>query len=268
MPSPEAVPTIPSTSPSQTAPPAAPAAAKEFVDLGIRNRTDLDIIAKTENYLQLTQDLYQRGQPEYYIRNSLLQALQSFRDGNYGIGAIAVLVRGNDIYEFQGNNRMITGVSPTDHAETRALTKLVAFERMLDGRPGALDEVELRRIEPDQIYRKDSNPFTAGLKEGVHIYGTLEPCPMCTCVAINSKALVSISGSIDELGAPHDEGKTFAMPAVWKFLKDRLGLKFETLRGRDSKDQDLIYLSGQIFLETREGVDSRLISGATSKREP
>ena len=65
-------------------------------------------------YLARTAGTYLPGQPEYYARLALEQALLAHREGNYGIGAVAVVVRGDEIREFPNRNAMFTGTGVVD----------------------------------------------------------------------------------------------------------------------------------------------------------
>src|SRR5207247_5275569 len=99
------------------------------------------------------------GTDEQYARLALAQALLASREGNYGIGAVAVLVRDRIVREYHARSAMLTGVGVVDHAETRAL-------------------LALRGGEPPTSHYRLSGTASAAA-ERLSVYGTLEPCPLC-----------------------------------------------------------------------------------------
>ncbi len=101
----------------------------------------MDIETSIEKYLDKTKTSYDIGQPEYYGRIALEQALAAHNSGNYGIGAVAINVTTDLVSEFPARNAMFEGVGVVDHAETRAL---------LDIRKG---------IDPSSQYGTDTNPL-------------------------------------------------------------------------------------------------------------
>jgi tRNA(Arg) A34 adenosine deaminase TadA len=84
----------------------------------------MDITERVRSYLAVTERKYFPGQDEYYARVALAQALRAFEEGNYGIGAVAIVVSDDHVQEFCERNAMITGVGVVDHAETRALLRI------------------------------------------------------------------------------------------------------------------------------------------------
>lgn len=213
-------------------------------------------------YLLQTQGKYQVGQYEYYAWIALEQALKAFEEKNYGIGAVAVLVTENDIFEFRARNAMVTGLGVVDHAETRALLKLKGGK------------------QPDYKYPRQSNEWTKKLPLGISVFGTLEPCPMCTCTLTNVGAMLSIStvrdgNLISENGYKISDGaanvvkykdtgsnseisiqdKFKIQPKVWQWIQTEHNLKFDIL---ETEDFELKDLSMRIFTETREDIDRQL----------
>lgn len=135
----------------------------------------MKIQERVKQYLQDSENTYQTGQQEYYARIALDQALKAFEEKNYGIGAVAVMVTESTVEEYHSRNAMITGLGVVDHAETRALLKLKGRE------------------PSDKTYPRNLNKWTSGLPLGISVFGTLEPCPMCTCTLTNVGAKLSVS---------------------------------------------------------------------------
>lgn len=222
----------------------------------------MNIIEKVKLYLLQTDEKYKVGQYEYYSRIALEQSLVAFQEGNYGIGAVAVLVAEDDIYEYRDRNAMITGAGVVDHAETRALLKLKG------GNP------------PDYKYPRNINEWTLQLPKGISVFGTLEPCPMCSCALTNVGAMLSVStvrdgdlittedGYKNSNGAANviryeelSEGDTVIrdkfkiQPQIWQWIQTTHKLQFSILK---TEDKDLKELSLHIFTETREEIDRQL----------
>ena len=209
----------------------------------------MSISSEVEQYLNESAGYYPPGQDEYFARIALEQANIAFREGNYGIGAVAVVATVKKVSEFPNRNAMITGIGVTDHAETRAL---------FDIRSGRL---------PIKTYNRNLNQSTADLPEGISVFGTLEPCPMCDCALTNVGAKLSVSTVLDgqliqkdglslSNGAANAIGeKGNIKPQVWQWIQKESGLVFRLL---DTEDTQLVTLSRRIFEETREEIDTVL----------
>ena len=210
----------------------------------------MDIASRVRAYLLETKDKYFPGQDEYYARLALAQAVKAYEEGNYGIGAVAVVVSNDRVREFRARNAMVTGLGVVDHAETRALLRMKGGKR------------------PDVVYPRRVSELTAELPEGVSMYGTLEPCPMCTVTLTNVGATRSISTVLDGHLVETDDGfqissggaatigkKGKLQPRVWQDPQRKQGLEFTLL---STADKDLRELSSLIFLETRDEIDQRL----------
>lgn len=205
--------------------------------------------AEIEGYLTRTESKYSVGQDVYYCRLALEQALKASIENNYGIGAVAIVAQGGRVREYHDRSKMFNGGDGIiDHAETRAL-------------------IASRTRAPDAEY--DLSSVEAGdlPKDGLWVFGTLEPCPMCTCALTNAGARRSISLALDGKfgddanpvsdGAAMVIGKKWNLqPAVWRNIQNDLGLKFELLD--ETIDPDLSRLAWDIFAVSREDLDNRL----------
>ncbi|HMQ10647.1 MAG TPA: hypothetical protein PKC21_00735 [Oligoflexia bacterium] len=245
------------------------------------NTDDVHIANQVERYLAKTINTYQIGQHAYYARKALASALAAFNEGNYGIGALVLLVNDGVIYEFPGRNAMVTGPGITDHAEARALEDAVAYKHYLNNGKNQynleMSEENIARsnlVEPVTSYPVNTNKGTQQFsKDGYYVYGTLEPCPMCMVMIINAKANLSISSAIDgdlvqneflgkdslqktsNAGAMAIGEKFKYNPFVWQWIAGGQNLSFKQL---STDDKDLINLSEKIFSTTREEIDAKL----------
>ena len=218
--------------------------------------SESNTIERVENYLDSTIQTFKLGQDEYYNRWALEQAYIAHQEGNYGIGAIAVMVTAGEISEYPAHNAMITGLGVVDHAETRAIIKAK------QGR------------EPAISYARNTNEYTKSLQEGLHVHGTLEACPMCACAMINAGAIRSVSTVLDgdmiqkdglniSSGGANSIGeKGKLQPQVWQWIQEGIGLSFVLLA---TEDKELVELSGRIFEDYREEIDAQLAARGTGK---
>jgi tRNA(Arg) A34 adenosine deaminase TadA len=210
------------------------------------------IVAKTSAYLKRTKGRYKPGQDEYYARTALRQAARALSYGNYGIGAVAVLVDSTIVSEYWAGNAMVTGLGVVDHAETQAVL------------------AAKRGLVPSACYPRSRNQHTRDLPTGLSVFGTLEPCPMCACVLANAGAVRSVSTVPDgeptwlnkmlvgSDGAATVIGPKCALqPHIWQDIQARLGLRFVQLATADRK---LFRLSDDIFKVNRDQLDHELFS--------
>lgn len=209
----------------------------------------MSIDAEVQQYLDNTEGRYGQGTPLYFGRRALEIALESFKKGNYGIGAVVVVRRGDTIHEYDGPNEMLTGNGVTAHAETSALIRVAEGQGSDRHYPAG----------PDAVLQRD----------GGVVFGTLEPCPMCASVMTNGGVLRSFSTVADGQLVTDPQGyrvsdggatvlgdKFPAQPQVWQMIQQGRGLSFELLD--TSADPDLRALSEQIFTQTRAAIDAEL----------
>src|SRR5262249_36384163 len=137
------------------------------------------IADEVQTYLNENTARFKRGTEEYYALGSLDEALKAFREGNYGIGAVLLVKWQGRIYAYRDRNAMVTGYGLRDHAEARALDAAAVLTAELEGH--TVPESERLRLgkleEAVAIYPADTD-YLRKLQDGIHVYGTLEPCPM------------------------------------------------------------------------------------------
>lgn len=209
-----------------------------------------DIAVDVRNYLDRTLGVYEPGSDAYYARIALLVALNAHRNGNFGIGAVAVSCSGSTADMFFGENGMGRANAVVDHAEIRAVLRVAA---------GAVPD---RTIDlPAPFAAPDADTM------GVTVYGTIEPCPMCACALTNAGVRRSVSTCVD--GALERDGDYLAsggaanvlgdkyptQPRVWRNVQQARGLRFELLSPVDPELHDL---SWRIMAETRDEIDHAL----------
>lgn len=221
-----------------------------------------DIKIDVEAYLKATEGKYKRGEEEYYARLALAQALEAYKEGNYAIGAVILFVTDTKVYEFTARNMMVKGAGVADHAEARGLMVARSYaiaNNLIKGRE--VDPwIDVKKLPKPVVYDKNENEFTKRLARGLHSYGSLEPCPMCLCMMLNSGIKVSISSAEDPLGAyAFDEKiRDGRSPPGWREIRKSQQLNGQVIRLISTKDKRLTELSLQIFLETREEIDKIL----------
>lgn len=224
------------------------------------------VAAEVERYLAEIGPQLKRGEELYYAAEALREALLAFKEKNYGIGSITILKWKGMIYEFRGRNAMVSGYGLRDHAEARALERAVAHFAKLRGKiVKEVEDEDLDDVKPDADYAVQT-PYCKSLPDGLHVYGTLEPCPMCMVMMLNAGVKRSISlakdgelqplnGRIVSNGAAlATDDKFTGAPAVWQYIRNRQRLHFELYYG----DSRLADLGLRIFLETRQEIDDWL----------
>jgi tRNA(Arg) A34 adenosine deaminase TadA len=178
--------------------------------------------------LRSTEHKYQRGQDAYYLRRALKGALDSAREGNFGVGGVVLVVGEDHVLEFQSRNLMITGDSVMQiigHAETGGLATIMKMREDKHGK-NILNKVKrsLRKGKEwsgefgalgISAYSRNHNEDTATLRPGTHVFTTLEPCPMCTSVILNSKADFCVIGAEDAYGGAVLSGRLQKLTPAW-----------------------------------------------------
>ncbi len=119
-----------------------------------------EVAAQVQEYLDRTHDTYPPDSDAFYARIALSAALNSYRKGNFGLGAVAVVRWGSRVGLYHGENGMAKPNAVVDHAEAHALLRVAAGET-----PDRVIELPQPATDPDQVE--------------VTVYGTVEPCPMC-----------------------------------------------------------------------------------------
>jgi tRNA(Arg) A34 adenosine deaminase TadA len=122
------------------------------------------VIQKIERFLR-----FYRPQKQYpddlFAKESILQAVISFKEGGYGIGAVLVDSKGNIIYK--SHNSQIQKHRSDLHAEMALLTN----------------------FEDSPISKEFMNVYV--YNPGLTVYSSTEPCPMCiirlATVRVNTK---------------------------------------------------------------------------------
>jgi tRNA(Arg) A34 adenosine deaminase TadA len=211
-----------------------------------------EVAGRVRSYLADTAERYAPGQSEHYARVALALALRAYEHGNMGVGAVAVEVTQDKVFEYWGEGAMQTGLGVVDHAEVRALL------------------ASRRRRPPDATYPRQANAWLAALPLGVSLYASLEPCPMCVCAMTSCGVVGSTSTVLDGEGvysggvlvgstgaacAIGDKAKL--QPRVWQEIQAGLGLVFAQLETKDRALQDL---SERIFTIRRAKLDMEMAS--------
>lgn len=211
--------------------------------------TGTPVADRVVTYLRDKASAHREGTAGYYAIEALRVALDAFRGGNYGIGAIAVVRREGAVYEYRAGNTMVSGEGLVDHAETQALLRVATGDA------------------PDREYPAPADIGDVLPEDGIAVFGTLEPCPMCAVVMTNAGVSLSVStvedgqlvlegdyrvsdGAANVLGDKYD-----IQPRIWRQIQQGRGLRFEKL---DVNDPELLDLSQAIFVETRGQIDKAL----------
>ncbi len=192
------------------------------LEIGIELSDPVDtIIEKLKLFVSDYQPKEQHPDDKY-CKESILQAIISFNQGGFGIGAILVDAKGEII--FKSHNSQIQRHRSDLHAE---MTLLSDFEE-------------------SPLAKEYMNVFT--YKEVLTVYSSTEPCPMCltrmTVAGVNSK--YCCSGPDDGM-----KDRTEGLPPYWKNLSE----KYPCQKAKSSmilqKIAHLMFYSG--YLDNRWG---------------
>jgi tRNA(Arg) A34 adenosine deaminase TadA len=219
-----------------------------MTDNGEERADQSEVVQAVRAYLERTRSAFQEGQDAYYARGALQQAMIAHLEGNYGIGAVAVVVGETDVAEYPARNAMVTGEGILDHAETRAVLAVRRGDSFSSVTPRA------------------ASRYTQAMERGVTVFGTIEPCPMCVAVMTNGGVrrsvstvqdgdLVTVDGLTSSDGGSTVLGEKWrSQPWYWRDLQERVGIRFELAE----VDPELRELSAALFLRTAAGTTERL----------
>ena len=203
-----------------------------------------NIKAASEQFVARGLDHFPIGSPYFFATLALDEALEALKEGNYGVGASGLIVRGENYYIFRQRNAMNTGIGVVDHAETRLVMDIRRFVlEVLDNRP--ILEDERARSELRQPYSagmvSDLNLPTSSLEnsdylqsadaksvrygDGIYVFSNLEPCPMCMESIFNAGGLASITSSPDPFAADVISNPE-SRPPLWRIKAAERGLTY------------------------------------------
>ena len=187
------------------------------------------------------------GSPYYFATLALSGAIEALSEGNYGVGASALVVRDDTYYVFTQRNAMNTGIGVVDHAETRLMMDVRRFvleeldKRKLDASEAARSELR----QPHSVglvddlavpatdlnatnYMIETAPNTLRFGDGIYVFSNLEPCPMCMETIFNAGGLASITSSPDPFAADVISNPD-SRPALWRLMAQQRGLTYTLL---------------------------------------
>jgi tRNA(adenine34) deaminase len=125
----------------------------------------------------------------------LREAIAGIREGSGGVGACLVREATGEVVE-RGHNRQFSPHFRTDmHAEMDLLDKYEDRMRILKPSPGEPGD-------PRRMY------------EGLALYTSMEPCPMCMTRILNTRVKRVLSVALDPLGAM--TAQVALLPPFWR----------------------------------------------------
>jgi tRNA(Arg) A34 adenosine deaminase TadA len=190
------------------------------------------------------------GSHKEYLFILLSNALAALQRGDYAIGA----------------NSLFSQSDPRGHAEANALGKLLALGR---SKPSH----SLPRIDPwpgvSKLRGIASGLFVRTLRHfedpaSSILYTSLEPCPMCTVVALNAGVQrVCVAGPDPWAGSLSEDG-VHDMPPLWAKIQEDQGLRVQYLDKKKNVDREVPHLAelvGVLFIATKGPLDGELAGG-------
>jgi tRNA(Arg) A34 adenosine deaminase TadA len=213
----------------------------------------IEILGQIDFFIDRQLNQYLPGQDLFWGCLALKEAATALRERNYGIGAVAIEVLQEEVRVFLGHNRMIN-IAPlsADLSDSEVYFRKATFQMFGHAEMDALLRLK-SGIKPDLIYNRNENVFLKVMELGIHVTGTLEPCPMCTCGMTNGNVVRNLSNAPDPQGA-YIVSDPKMQPPVWRGIQASAGMSFGLVLGSD----ELTTLSSDAFTVTRVEIDSML----------
>jgi hypoxanthine-guanine phosphoribosyltransferase/tRNA(Arg) A34 adenosine deaminase TadA len=247
----------------------------ELLSRSLSDKNDPTVHDRSTQYLKETENKYSIGQPEYYARAALSEAVKALDTNNDPRGAVAVLVKNGEVFEFRSHDMSESGLGVKDIAASRVLEAARAFDQDYLIRLNVPDEEKIRFQPkmPDKRYPKSTNEFTSDLSDGLYLYTTIEPDPQAMFVAMNAKVntatcnaedgeIIDSKDVVKSMGAAVAIGKLGSLPFKWQLKIKNSGITYQLLEASDDEDPSLVEelkdLSERIFSDTREEIDTML----------
>jgi tRNA(Arg) A34 adenosine deaminase TadA len=206
---------------------------------------------------------------EEYFTILLGRAVQAVQAGDYGISAALVTQYGDAELVSFGRNTMISRSDPFGHAEANAIHYLRQFsactrsERAIRTRPWT-DVLSVAHSE-DKIF---SRPKSAAATPSSILYCTVEPCPMCTVLIINSHVESVVIATPDRLGGALAPTRLGRLPSIWPKLVASQGIQVRFSTGGRAEEPAtyipamLSSLLSAAWRGTKNARDNDVLSGA------
>lgn len=157
------------------------------------------------------------GSQQEYLAMSVLEAMVALRKGNYGIGAVYSIKRGDKEFLISGQNTLFTQGHAHGHAEHGAMKNVVNLAH------GRIEDMEHVIAVRERVDESD--------KDHAELTTTLEPCPMCMLGMLNhagqtghlfDKALIGAQDPGGAFWLNHPQKK---LPPVWVNILKRSGIE-------------------------------------------
>lgn len=241
----------------------------------------MNIIEESEKYIKANSTTFSIYTEDFWALRAVKNATESYKSGNFGIGAVLLYPLNGKIYIFDGQNKTINATLAERfyvHAETECLTRFMNFLEK-HGEPSEIIEYDESKITDSQFIKEKQ----------ITIIGTLEPCMKCHVEMIQSigifrswisknATILSISNIkdgdlVERKGIKISSGAAFAFgeksiltPLEWLSIQvqgENAFLKFRLSKLADKKiselSHDLFYISRERILKImREGIENKI----------
>jgi tRNA(Arg) A34 adenosine deaminase TadA len=200
------------------------------------------------------------GNTESRFRELLEHGLEALSADSYGIAA-AYVIRGDGFeISFIGRNTVAQG-DPRGHAEMNAIGTAVDVLTQADTERTALLATLVRggfvRVRP-----------CAQRARQTILYSTLEPCPMCTAVAINAGVDTVIFAHEDPEAGALAPPRLARLAPLWTRTVEHLAMRIVQCQSDNPEDgesylpPEVLALLDQLFQVTRDRLDQKLSSSS------
>jgi tRNA(Arg) A34 adenosine deaminase TadA len=175
-----------------------------------------DLRQRIDSYL-----LSRGGEPEpltvqEYFTLVLGGIARSIDSGDYGISAVLAFAHDGVEVISMGRNSMLSTHDPLGHAEVDAIRGLRDFLRSgQDERRRTMSPWTDVRSAAFRDTRTFVRPVPRDHPEGLRLFTSLEPCPMCTVAIMNSAIREVYIACADEFGGALSSERLAGLPAIW-----------------------------------------------------
>lgn len=195
--------------------------------------------------------------PLEYFNLILPRALGAVARGDYGVAAALVHRHDGTETVSLASNRLFSNDDPLGHAETMSIKAMLQVRGKI-ATPHTMAALHRLPTE-DVVFTRD---LPAPVKDGLLLFTTLEPCPMCLIALLNAGVSTIVVGAPDPMGGGvHAQESILA--GVWRDIARARNLQVHYAGPGAPYDipAEVIGMCRELFELSRNGLDGKLSAG-------